>query len=479
LKILVVGGGTAGLVSAMILKNFLDVQVDIVYSKNIGIIGVGEGSTEHWSDFMNFLGIDYKDLIKKCNATFKSGVLFDGWSNTPFLHSVSRLFSDRAAQYNFIYAKQISENKNIYPKLSVDSMIDESFIDSSHPPFNQYHFDTHMLNDFLHLHAKSMGINLYEDNILEINLNEYGYISNLIGNKNEYNYDFYIDCTGFKKLLISKVGGEWKSFSKYLKVNSAITFQTGDEENYNLWTLSKAMDYGWLFRIPVWGRYGNGYIYDRNYLSLDQAKTEVEKLYNKQVEIGKEFKFDPGHIDRPWIKNCVAIGLSSIFVEPLEASSIGTTIQQSFLLMHSLINYDQKIIDKYNKDVLSIMENVRDFIILHYLTDKNNTDFWVECSNIELPDSLNEKLGLWKNRLPIHEDFNSNSSYILFTDQNFIMILNGLGLLNNNIVKDEYYSKPPALRGIADEKIKYVLDYENNCKTFTHKQFLYTVRNRT
>ena len=217
-------------------------------------------------------------------------------------------------------------------------------------------------------------------------------------------------------------------------MKSAVVFPTGDEENYNMWTLAKAMDYGWRFKIPVWGRHGNGYIFDSDYITAEQAKQELDIEFGKDVEIAKTFDFDPGAVDRAWIKNCVAIGLSGSFVEPLEASSIGTSIQQAFLLMHRLPNYNEKTIASYNKSFNDIMENIRDFIILHYLTKKDNTSFWKNASMISLPDSLQAKLELWRNKLPITEDFNSLSDYILFNASNHTMILSGLGLFNNKSI---------------------------------------------
>ena len=141
-----------------------------------------------------------------------------------------------------------------------------------------------------------------------------------------------------------------------------------------------------------------------------------------------------------WIGNCVAIGLSANFVEPLEATSIGTSISQAYLLANYLLNYDEGTIEFVNKQVNSIMDNIRDFVFLHYLTDRNDTQFWQDIKKIEMPDTLKEKMKLWKNRLPYAEDFSSQSDYCLFFDSNYIVKLFGLNLLNLNSVKEEYNS---------------------------------------
>jgi len=478
-SLLVAGGGTAGLIAAIILKKNLNIQIDVVHSSNIGIVGVGEGSTEHFKDFMDFVGIDQYELIKSCDATYKSGIMFENWTEKPYLHSVGSQWNVKNAQYSFVYANQISkQDDRITDDLQWQNKINKWFLNQRDQfPYNQFHFNTHKLNEFLINVAKSLGINFYDDEITAVNVNEQGNIQSIIGNLNEYRYDFYIDSTGFKRILIDKLGAKWQSYGKYLKMKSAITFQTPDEENYNLWTVARAMDAGWMFRIPVWGRYGNGYIFDSDYTDKEQAHKEVELYFNKKIEIGKEFHFDPGALDKVWINNCVAIGLSGSFVEPLEASSIGTSIQQSFLLMHRLQNYDQNVIDDYNKSFNDIMENIRDFLILHYMTRKTNTDFWRDLANLEIPNSLGSKLERWQHKLPINEDFSHLSNYKLFGSDNFIMCMHGLGLFNRNSIKQEFESKSIMIQEEANKLIQKQFEFNNSIESVSHKEMISLIRN--
>jgi tryptophan halogenase len=255
-----------------------------------------------------------------------------------------------------------------------------------------------------------------------------------------------------------------------------MVFMTPDEEEYNLWSLAKTMKYGWLFRTPVWGRYGNGYIFDSDFVKEDEAKKELEDLFGKEINIGKKFSFDPGYLDKTWINNCVAIGLSSSFVEPLEASSIGASIQQAFLLTHNISNYSQKSIDFYNKSVKDIVLNIRDFLVLHYQVDKNDSLFWESLKDLPIPDSLQDRLDVWKQRLPIREDFSGLSDYILFKDQHFLMILNGLQLLDVEAVKKEYSFLAPDLKELADLTVFKELARQNNANLTSHKQFLSLLR---
>jgi tryptophan halogenase len=477
-SVAVVGGGTAGLIAATILRRRLNIKVDVIHSKNIGIIGVGEGSTEHFNEYLQFMNVNPYEVIKYCDATYKSGIMFEGWGEKTYLHSVLAKFDKKFSQYNYVYAKQVAEDANYFNYQSIwNNKINSWFLNRPEEvPFAQFHFNTHKLNDFLSNLALSLGINIIEDDIQDVILDNDGSIKELTGTNKNYCYDFYIDSTGFRRVLIGKLGAEWKSYSKYLKMNSAITFQTTDTDNYNLWTLAKAMDAGWMFRLPVWGRYGNGYIYDDNYINKEQAHKEIEKYLGTAVEIGKEFKFDPGCVDRAWIKNCCAIGVSGSFVEPLEATSIGTSIQQAFLLMHRLSNYNDSTIDYYNKSFNDIMENIRDFVILHYLTKKTNTQFWIDAANIELPDSLKTKLEIWKNKLPIDEDFSEVSNYVLFKASNHILVMDGLDLFNRNSIKQEYNDNYDYVKFDADNTIQELHNFERSIRLINHKDYLRFIR---
>ena len=234
----VIGGGTAGFVSALILKSrYPDIKVEIICSSKIGIIGVGEGSTEHWNEFLKYVGISWKSVIKKCDATFKAGIMFKGWSDQDYLHSTNPDFESKTGQYLYCYAKQIAENRPqrlLTPSLVWKNLVDNRFIDEKDPPFNQFHFNTNKLNIFLQDICKIKSIPIIDDEITDVLLDTNGNIQSVKGEKSLYTYDFYIDCTGFKKLLISKLGGVWQSYSKYLKMKSAIVFPTPANPEYNL-----------------------------------------------------------------------------------------------------------------------------------------------------------------------------------------------------------------------------------------------------
>ena len=467
-KIGIIGGGTAGLVTALILKTkFPTKSISIIKSDNIGIIGVGEGTTEHWTHFMNFVGIDRNELIAKTDATLKYGVMFENWTDESFLHAVPDNINEiRLGQYPAGYGKIISEKKSTKSLNSVCAW--SKTVDENNLPY-QYHFDTFKLNNFLEQKCLEKNISILKDEITEVNYNDKQIVS-LKSNTTTYNFNFYIDCTGFKKLLISKLGAKWNSYSDYLKVNSAIAFQTPDTDEYNPYTLAVAMNHGWMWRIPVWGRWGNGYVYSDKHTDQKQAKQEVEKYLGYEIEIRKSVKFDPGCLDKSWIGNCAAIGLSSNFVEPLEATSIGSTINQVFILMHYLQNYNQTSINIYNDKVTKVLENIRDFIVLHYQVNKQNSNFWKDCNKTGVPLQLEQRMNRWKNNLPIKEDI-VTTDYVLFHEQNWINVLHGINWFNTDKICEEYDQIDSNIR----QKIDQVL-IQNAPSTVGHKAYISAIR---
>jgi len=484
-KINVVGSGTAGLISALILKTrFPDYNISIICSKKIGIIGVGEGSTEHWHEFASFVGINLADMIKQTDATFKIGIVFKDWGVPDYMHSIQNGYDELVGEYPYIYGRLISQGFES-SKLSGESFwknkLNSRYLKENQSPVAQYHFNTFKLNEFLSKIATDKGIEIINDEITDVILNEAGEIDYIASTTSTYKSNFYIDSTGFKKILISKMGAKWISHSKYLKTNSAIVFQTSDTDNYNMWSLSQAMKYGWMFSTPTYGRWGNGYIYDDEFLTPEQAQQEVEEFLGTPITLGKHIKFDPGSVDRAWINNCCAIGLSSSFVEPLEASSIGTTIQQTFMLMHKLVNYNETVIANYNKSFNDIIENIRDFIVLHFVTPRQDTAFWQKISNVPLPESLKQKMNVWKTKLPIREDFSGLSRYVLFKELHFLLVLHGLKLFNIDSILKEFDSQDQEIKNRADRIIDELTEYykADNSEVISHKKALTFIRENT
>ena len=461
----IIGSGTAGLVAALILRQrYQNHQITVVSSKDIGIIGVGEGTTEHWKDFVNFCGLNLVDGIIEADATFKYGVMFKGWTPKDYLHYIlARPHGLTLAQYSFFWGHFISNNfspQQIHEPNTWKSLINKT----EHP--NQFHFNTHKLNKFLKKVCASRGIKFVEDTIKEVNIK--GDQIKYVKGKQKHTFDFYIDSTGFKKLLINKLGAQWISYKESLPMNEVIAFQTDDTSHYNAWTLAQTMSAGWLWRIPTWGRWGNGYVYNNKYINAAAAQKECEKILKQKIKVAKNIKFDPGKIDKPWIGNCCAIGLSSNFVEPLEASNIGIAINQAFVLMHYLESNNQFDRDQYNVKCNHIFDNARDFVLLHYLVNKKDSKFWRELKPV-IPPLLKKQLAMWKHRLPIKEDF--DHSYLLFQALNFTCVLHGIGHFNIKSIKNEYNSINQLARNLVKvelEQFKKKGEYAG----IPHKEYL-------
>jgi len=481
-KIIILGGGTSGFISAFILrKKHPNLKIQIIKSEKIDTIGVGEGSTENFTKFLEYVDIEYKDIIKNCGVTLKSGIMFKGWSDNDFLQSISDGWNMQTDFYPIAFGNLIvnkSTNDLFVSEHALNNKVNAWFLqDKNICPTAQFHFDNFKLNSYFEKLASKRNINVIYTEIKKINLSANGNIQNLQSEDSVYTADFFIDASGFRKFLIKKLDAKWKSWKKYFFLNSAITFQTKSSENIDMWTTAQTMENGWLFKIPLTDRNGNGYIYDDRYCTNTQAEQEVREFLNLDITVAKEIKFEPGYVINPWIKNCCAIGLSSSFVEPLEASSIGVTIEQSFLLSKLLVNYNDYTIKKYNTINEKILENVRDFISLHYITKKNNSQFWKDIQhNLIISDKLAHLLEIWKNNLPNRFDFFDYSPSCLFSELHFILILNGLKLFNAESITREYKSIVSAV----DERIVLdTLDFQKNlrCDTIPHRLFLEFLKN--
>lgn len=471
-SIIVVGGGTAGCIAALMLRlKYQDKEIKLIKSSNVGIVGVGESSTEHWLEFCKFVGLPLLEVVAKCNATFKIGVYFKNWADEDFMHMIGHPHSRTVGSYYINYADLISNerpNKELQSPLTWENKFTLSYFNHDcDSPTNQFHFDTFALNQYLIEKCVSRRITVIEDDLIDATLNSDGEIQSVISNDHEYSADFFIDCTGFAKMLVhKKLGIKWKSYSEYLPLNSAIAFATDEMEEYNKYTLSTARNAGWSWTIPVQGRTGNGYVYCDRFISKDEAHREMEEAYGQKLEIAREFKFDPGRLEKAWHKNCYAVGLSQSFVEPLEATSIGSVIQQMFVLLHCLPSYDS---ERCNKLVNDIFDNIVDYVQAHYLVKKENTPFWKEIkNNLKLTDSLKNLLSMWQNRLPQEVDI--QCPWGMFRAISYIPILYGLKWFNIEKIRHEYEQFGP-IHNITDELKHHNLS-EQHAYTVGHKEIV-------
>ena len=477
-KTIIVGAGNAGLISALILKSAFPTKlIRVIKSDKLGIVGVGESSTEHLSSFLKHVGISDHDLIKHCGVTFKSGVYFQGFGSDDFLHHVSPPYFKKQNDYYLMYGHIIGNRKrkiDMYPEFYNYAQLPVDFFEnSSQSPVSQYHLDTFKFNEYLIKLCQDRGITIVEDEIKEVVLNNKGDVDKLNGKNRQHEADLFIDCTGFRRLLAKKLNFEWVSYKKYLPVNSAVAFPTDEMKEYNIYTLAKTMKSGWLWRIPTQTRTGNGYVFNKDFTTLDEVQKEIRSLYKNNIKIERSFEFEPGYYKQMWKNNVVIAGLAGSFLEPLEATSIGSTIQQMFILIHFLPADDRK---SNNRQYSYLMENIFNFVALHYYVKKDSSKFWKHVSkDLPFTDFLKEYLPIWNIRLPQDGDFLGN--WNMFAAPNFIHILFGLGLFDLSSILKEYHVHPFQDRHYFNTLFEKQKKWERSCTKMSHKQCINLIKN--
>lgn len=420
-KIVIVGGGTAGWMSASSLAKFLDgknAEITIIESTAMGTVGVGEATIPNIVSYNKNLGLDEVELIKATQATFKLGIQFENWNDIGenFFHP----FSDYGMPVNNIdFHHYINRANKEGLNLDINDYCFPAILAKygkfaqPHPtpptPLADYqyafHFDAGLYANFLKSFALKLGVKHVDALINEVNLDDStGFISSVSLESGEIIAgDLFIDCSGFKGLLIEealKTG--YEDWSHWLICDSALALQTelvGEPAPY---TRSIAKSYGWQWRIPLQHRMGNGYIYASQYQSDEDAEVELRStIEGNALNSVRKFKFTPGRRRQMWNKNCVAVGLSSGFLEPLESTSI-SLIQSAIDKLLTFFpdkSFNQHDIDEVNRLHNDELEHIRDFLILHYkATSREDSPFWQHCKGMDIPDSLAHKMALFESR---------------------------------------------------------------------------------
>jgi tryptophan halogenase len=359
-RIVVIGGGTAGWITAIFAKKHFSDSVTIITPSSIDILGAGEGSVPNMPrQFMSF-GIDIEDFLTTTDATIKTGIEFINW-NKNVDGSFNHLFT-------------ILEDK-----------VDENLYG--------FHFNARKTADYLESFGKNMGIQTKDEVIEKFIEDSDGNIIKIITKSGlEIDSDFIFDCSGFSRLLIGKhFKSEWKSYSDHLICNKAFGFFLPQTELLDAKSKTKtksiSMNSGWMWQIPLVNRWGCGYVFNDNFISIEDAKNEVEKYIGTEITIQKVFDFNPGVYKETWKKNCVATGISSGFVEPLEATSIMTLIT-SLNKLQSYNIFEPNDKNDYNQYVINTSEQIVSFLVNHYKCGRLDTPFWKYVHSLESPTSL-------------------------------------------------------------------------------------------
>lgn len=410
--VVIAGGGTAGWMAAAAVAKLLGktVKVTLVESEDIGTVGVGEATIPTLLTLHELLKIKEQDFIKAVGGTFKLGISFENWHDVGknYIHSFGYTGKDCWAagfQHFWLKGKELGISKEFgeYCNEWLAAKKNRFAVLPNQNLNYAYHFDSGRYAVFLRKMAEEFGATRVEGKIQQVLQDEQtGFITGLkLESGQQVDGDFFLDCTGFRGLLIEQtLHAGYEDWSHWLPCDSALAVQTENIAPPIPYTRSIAHEAGWQWRIPLQHRTGNGMVYCSKFWTREMAEEKLRgNLEGELVTEPRPIKFVTGTRRRHWVKNCVAVGLSSGFLEPLESTSIHL-IQRSvvrFMQMFPHTGVRQPDIDEFNNQMKFEIENIRDFIILHYhVTERNDTPFWRHCRTMDVPESLSHRIKLFK-----------------------------------------------------------------------------------
>jgi len=446
-SIAVVGGGTAGWMTAAMLARVFGqrCEITLIESTEIGTIGVGEATIPPIRTFNALLGIDEKEFLRETKATFKLAIEFRDWTRLgdtymhPFgAHGISS--NSENLHHHWLKLRQLGDMTPLddYSLCAVASKLNKGAAPSTDPDsiFSTiayaYHFDASLYAQYLRKYAEARGVTRLEGKIVEVPLRGMdGFIEAVVledGRRVEA--EFFVDCSGFRGLLIEqtlKTG--YEDWTHWLPCDRAVAVPCELGGDFTPYTRSTARAHGWQWRIPLQHRIGNGYVYCSQHISDDEAiATLLANLDGKALAEPRPIRFTTGRRKKSWNKNCVAIGLSSGFIEPLESTSIHL-IQSGILTLLTYLPGDtqeQADTDEYNRLLALDYENIRDFIIFHYYaTERDDSPLWKYCRAMEIPQRLRERIELFK----AHGRIPARTPYDLFALTDWIAVLIGQNVI--------------------------------------------------
>ncbi|RFB04310.1 tryptophan halogenase family protein [Parvularcula marina] len=450
-KVLIVGGGSAGWMTAATLSKILKndyCDITLVESEEIGTVGVGEATIPQIGTFNRTLGIEENEFVRETKGTFKLGIEFVDWGKKGdrYLHPFGPYGLDmEGLSFHAFYMKQ---HKDQSPQALSDYSLqavacrDNRFmrpVNAGNSPLSKiayaFHFDAGLYARYLRKASEGRGVTRIEGKIADVTLNsDDGFVKSVtLEDGREIEADLFIDCSGFRGLIIEgalKAG--YNDWTHWLPADRAIAVPCETSRPLLPYTRSTARDSGWQWRIPLQHRMGNGYVYSSAYASDDEAvDTLMGNLEGKPLGDPRFLRFTTGHRKKFWDKNCVAIGLSAGFLEPLESTSLHL-IQSGIAKLLQMFpdkEFNQADIDRYNRVTTFEFERIRDFIILHYnATTRDDTPFWDYVRTMSIPDYLEDKINLYKSYGRI---FRENEE--LFNDTSWFAVMNG-----QNIKAEKY-----------------------------------------
>ncbi|WP_369413307.1 tryptophan halogenase family protein [Microbulbifer sediminum] len=460
-RVVIAGGGTAGWMAAAALGKLIGKNLDItlVESDAIGTVGVGEATIPTLHVFHQLLGLKESEVMAATNATFKLGINFENWRvpGEDYLHSFGFLGKDCwACGFQHFWLKGLERGIEHpigdYCKEHLAAREHRFAVLPDQDRNHAYHLDATLYAKFLRKFAESHGVKRVEGKIEDVRLNaDTGFIEGLqLDSGRLIEGDLFVDCTGFRGLLIEgALHTGYEDWTHWLPCDRAMAVQTESTRPAVPFTRAIAHESGWQWQIPLQNRVGNGLVYCSRYLDDEQARELL--LGNIEGELLNEPRIIPfrtGTRRKHWNKNCVAVGLSSGFIEPMESTSIHL-IQRNIVRLMQLFpsrGIVQADIDEFNAQTMREMENIRDFIILHYnVTDRTDSKFWRYCRSMPIPDSLAHRLEMFRESGVVFK-FPPE----LFGESSWLQVMLGQGMM-----PERYH---PIVDLMGDEELKSFLD---------------------
>ncbi len=491
-RFVIVGGGTAGWLAALMIsheakRGNLNWDVTVIESSRLGTIGVGEGTTAVFRQMLQRLGLDEMAFLQQTGATIKYGIRHRDWRSLG--HSYDGPIDDPHQGVGLGGKDNILDDYAVAHGQSAGKLhLFQHLIDAGRAPYalgpkgyvpagpfhHAFHFDQALAGQFLRRNAKD--IKLIDDEVDTLLQDEDGNITTLqLASGQHVNGDFFIDCTGFRRRLIGQMGSTWVSYANVLPLNRAMPFWLDIPEGREIApvTTAWAQKNGWIWMIPTQGRMGCGYVYSDAHTSVDAAKAEIEAVLGHEIHPRNDIKIDAGRLDASWRGNCVALGLASSFLEPLEATSIHGTIVQLTLLLSVLAQPSPRARDAFNAAAARQVDDFRDFIRLHYVSQRRDSAFWRDVATSH-PSAVTDKIAAWAGRVPRPSDFTPFAMGLPHVGHELtVPVLDGLGLLSQTAAQD-YLAANPKARSMARE-ISAVLtaDYRRAAaQCLPHRAFL-------
>ncbi|BFT31449.1 tryptophan 7-halogenase [Alteromonas sp. D210916BOD_24] len=460
--VVIAGGGSAGWMTAAALVKKLGplLHITLIESSDIPTIGVGEATIPPLRVFHQLLGIDEATFMRETSATFKLGIEFAnfGQLHDRYIHSFGQTGqSSWLAEFIHFWRegvdRGVAADYGSYCLELEAAKANKFFTSGQNSPLNYaYHLDAGAYASFLKKLAIEAGVTHITDTIEQVKLDDQGNIDCLqLANSAPVQGDLFIDCTGFRSRLIGEaLSVDYEDWSHWLFCNRALAVQTALTPPLKPYTVATAHSAGWRWEIPLQHRMGNGFVYCSQFLDDSDAYEQFsQSLPSAPLTEIRDLRFNTGRRLKAWHKNCVAIGLSSGFVEPMESTSLHlivmgiTRLMQLFPYVKS--DQTQTLQDEYNAQTKVELERIRDFIVLHYhVTKRDDSAFWQACQGMSIPDSLSERIALFEEH---GHAFQKHSE--LFRVDSWSQVMLGQGILPK--------SWHPAAKMMSDDQLTMAL----------------------